>query len=259
MATNPVAEEQYDLQRGLSMIRRNAERTGVRAPVANLTDPGFREVMFGSLLPGKKNRRTNADIKEAVNLWCSNRAKAEDLYGHISDWDVSRVTNMSELFRGKRYFNNDISRWNVSNVTRMDGMFRDADSFNQPIGGWDVSNVTDMNYMFASARAFNQNIGDWNTSNVQNMSNMFLSAEAFNQNLTRWSIYGYPILMFYGCGISRENKPAKVRDATENPWEYSPYYGGAKKNRRARRRASRKRSRKGRITQKRGARRTRRR
>ena len=41
---------------------------------------------------------------------------AEETYGHISDWDVS-------------------------NVTDMNAMFFEADSFNQDIGDWDVGNV----------------------------------------------------------------------------------------------------------------------
>merc|ERR1712054_104558 len=43
---------------------------------------------------GKKLIRTDADIYQAVNEWCSNRKAAEEKYGHISDWDVSRVTSM---------------------------------------------------------------------------------------------------------------------------------------------------------------------
>ena len=34
----------------------------------------------------------------------------------ISNWDVSNVKNMSEMFIGCGEFNSDISNWNVSNV-----------------------------------------------------------------------------------------------------------------------------------------------
>ena len=44
-------------------------------------------------------------------------------YGHISAWDVSRVTNMQELFLGKRVFDQPIGSWDVSSVTDMSGMF----------------------------------------------------------------------------------------------------------------------------------------
>jgi hypothetical protein len=114
---------------------------------------------FGDLLPGKKYFRTNADIQTAVNLWCANRAEAEERYGHISDWDVSSVTDMSDLFRNKREFNDDIRQWDVSNVTDMKKMFWGARTFNQAIGNWDVSKVTNMSLLFYQSIAFNQPIG----------------------------------------------------------------------------------------------------
>jgi len=61
------------------------------------------------------------------------------LHGNISHWDVSRVTNMKELFRFKPGFNDDISAWDTSNVTDMEYMFSGARAFNQPIGEWDIS------------------------------------------------------------------------------------------------------------------------
>ena len=67
--------------------------------------------------------RSDDDIKQAVNEWCEDSKKATRKYGHISDWDTSRVTDMKELFWYQRNFNDDISRWNVSNVTIMDSMF----------------------------------------------------------------------------------------------------------------------------------------
>ena len=54
-------------------------------------------------------------------------------YGHISNWNVSNVTNMDELFSEKYYFNENISNWDVSNVTSMYRMFFNARDFNQEI------------------------------------------------------------------------------------------------------------------------------
>ena len=81
---NEATEEQYNMQRALYMIRRDAIKKGIKAPVANLTDPGFRRVMFGPLSRSKKLWRTNADIRVAVDMWCTNRAAAEERYGNIS-------------------------------------------------------------------------------------------------------------------------------------------------------------------------------
>ena len=41
----------------------------------------------------------------------------EETYGHMSNWDVSRVTRMYGLFYSKKTFNLDLSKWNVSAVT----------------------------------------------------------------------------------------------------------------------------------------------
>ena len=42
----------------------------------------------------------------------------------------------------------DLSNWDVSKVTDMQGMFCDCESFNQNISSWNVSNVTNMDFMF---------------------------------------------------------------------------------------------------------------
>ena len=96
-------------------------------------------------------RKGYDDIINAVNDWCDDRSIALEKYGHISEWDTSRVTCMKKLFLGKKYFNDDISKWNVSNVTNMQSMFCGASSFNQPLDTWNVSNVSDMSYMFCEA------------------------------------------------------------------------------------------------------------
>ena len=76
---------------------------------------------------------TDDNISTAVNMWCSNEEVAKGIYGPISEWDTSYVTNMSKLFANKRNFNDDISKWDVANVTNMESMFSDAYAFNQPL------------------------------------------------------------------------------------------------------------------------------
>ena len=104
----------------------------------------------------------------------------------IENWDMSGVTDMSDLFCENRSFNEDISKWDVSNVERMDGMFVDASSFNQDISGWDVSKVKNMEGMFWGASLFNQPIGGWVVSRVGNMELMFCDAISFNQDISGW-------------------------------------------------------------------------
>ena len=63
------------------------------------------------------------ELQEAVNLWCENKDEALNYYVHISVWDTSLINDMRNLFYDKKDFNQDISQWNVSNVTDMSDMF----------------------------------------------------------------------------------------------------------------------------------------
>jgi surface protein len=105
----------------------------------------------------------------------------------IGGWNTANVTNMSGMFWDAYVFNQDIGGWNTANVTDMSGMFRDARRFNRDIGGWNTANVTNMGEMFWTAVDFNRDIGGWNTANVTNMNNMFRDARAFNQPIGGWN------------------------------------------------------------------------
>ena len=118
---------------------------------------------------------------------CSYSAGGVD-YGHVSDWNVSQVTDMEDMFNSAGEFNQDISAWDVSNVTNMRGMFQAAANFNQDIGDWTVSNVEDMTDAFESANAFNADISGWDVSGVTTMRRMFQNAHAFNQNIGGWDV-----------------------------------------------------------------------
>ena len=117
--------------------------------------------------------QNNQELFDAVDLWIFDRDSALSLYGHISSWDVSNVTNMSGLFSNPNNFDENISFWDVSNVTNMSAMFYGAEQFNQNISNWDVSNVTNMEQMFFGADSFDQDISSWEVSNVNNMENIF--------------------------------------------------------------------------------------
>jgi surface protein len=149
----------------------------------------------------------DSNIQAAATLWSNNPTAAEAIYGNISDWNTSCVTNMSVLFQNQSNFNDDISQWDVSNVIDMSLMFTGVTSFNQDIGDWDVSNVTSMYLMFAGAATFNQDIGDWDVSNVTVMESMFNAAFSFNQSLGEWDVSNVfnMIGMFNAAGLNTCN------------------------------------------------------
>ena len=77
--------------------------------------------------------QTKAELQTAVDMWVSDNATALETYGEINTWDVSLITDMSDLFKDKSTFNDDIGNWDVSSVTDMSDMFKNATSFNQGI------------------------------------------------------------------------------------------------------------------------------
>lgn len=101
--------------------------------------------------------QTNQELYDAVYEWCLTKDKALKKYKcHISNWDTSKITDMSELFY---YEPNDDKSMLISN-------------FNDNISKWDTSNVTNMASMF-NLTSFNGDISKWNVSKVKNMCCMF--------------------------------------------------------------------------------------
>ena len=133
------------------------------------------------------------DVSNVTNM--SNMFYGASNFNQSIDlWNVSNVIDMSYMFSGAKEFNQEINDWDVGNVTNMASMFANAFSFNKPLNNWNVSNVTDMNRMFRDealgneGSIFNQPLANWDVSNVTNMSLMFRNHRKFNQNLVLWNV-----------------------------------------------------------------------
>ena len=128
---------------------------------------------------------TNDNIKDLVDKYIIDQKNLPQpfRYKYIGEWDVSRVTDMSNLFNNSKYyaFNEDINEWDVSNVTNMKSMFAGCIFFNKPLYKWKVSKVTDMSDMFNSCRNFNQDISIWDVFNVKDMSRMFIFCDKLRE------------------------------------------------------------------------------
>ena len=127
-------------------------------------------------------------------------------YGHISDWNTSNVTDMSDAFGNRNNFNQDIGSWDTSSVRDMSDMFNDASLFNRDISNWVTSNVTDFGSMFFGARAFNQNIAGWNTAAGTDMSTMFTGASVFDMDIGGWDTSNVTDMSFMFDGASSFNR-----------------------------------------------------
>ena len=136
---------------------------------------------------------TNDTIRSAVYDYihrgsdsCS--SCSDDRHGPISLWDVSDVTDMSQLFKCAYGFNADLSMWNVSKVNLMSEMFSRASDFNTDLSKWDVSRVIDMSSMFSDAVNFNSDLSMWKVRKVICMCATFSGATVFNADLSRWDV-----------------------------------------------------------------------
>jgi len=69
---------------------------------------------------------------------------ASSFTSDLSNWDVSNVTDMGDMFVGVSSFTSDLSNWDVSNVTNMTNMFLNADinetgtttNYDNLLNGW---------------------------------------------------------------------------------------------------------------------------
>ena len=165
-----------------------------------------------------KSPLDNTGLANAVAAWDSDPAAAEALYGHISTWDTSQVTDMAYLFcaysssycgssyykSNARYFNDDISTWDTSRVTRMYNMFMSAQDFNQDLSGWNIRAVTgDLGYLFYQTYDLDQYLG-WCFEYDVSISYAFYSTGC----------------SYSSCGVTQMSvcpTPAPTREPTRQP------------------------------------------
>ena len=136
----------------------------------------------------------------------------------LSNFDTSKVTNMSNMFLGMSNLTTlNLSNFNTSQVTNMAGMFfnilllttLDFSSFNTSkvtsmsnmfnnmpslttldLSSFDTSNVTDMRYMFFSmSNLTTLDLSNFNTSQVTNMNGMFSLPDMWASNDKLEKIY----------------------------------------------------------------------
>lgn len=103
-------------------------------------------------------------------------------YGDIMDWDVSRITDFSNLFNAARNpsvvrFNRDISLWNVTNGLNFSHTFAGARDFNQDLSFWTMKRAKSIDSMFQGAVAFRQNLCAWG----ENLPSDVVAESAFDE------------------------------------------------------------------------------
>lgn len=130
---------------------------------------------------------------------------------NLNDIDVSKITDMSNLFSSFDIRNIDISKWDVSNVEDMSSMFYNCYNLESigDISKWDVSNVTNMNFMFFHCY-YLESIGDisnWDISNIKDAHGMFEQCKKLSQigNLFKWKNKSNPDAVYDNMFIGSPN------------------------------------------------------
>tara|TARA_R110000796_G_scaffold252640_2_gene389880 strand:- start:127983 stop:143453 length:15471 start_codon:yes stop_codon:yes gene_type:complete len=188
----------------------NRDLTINATDVPDLTQGPSMAGMFASAKIGSPDL-TAWDVSMVTNM--SDIFNGSDFNGDVSTWNVSNVTDMSGAFGGTP-FNGDISTWNVGNVTTMRSMFIQATDFNGDLSNWDVTNVTNMESVFNNADAFNGDISSWDVSSVTDMTGMFSEADLFNQDISSWDVSNVVDMAAMFSGTKVFNQPLDAWDVS---------------------------------------------
>ncbi len=152
-------------------------------------------------------------------------AGVEKLYMPLADWDVSAVTDMSQMFQGcSKFFNNPMGNWNVSKVKNMSHMFEGCEKYNQPLDQWNVSQVEDMERMFEGCTSFNQSLANWKLRKCKKLGlgHCGMSVENYSKTLQGWAAQADIVtgltLDATGLVYTHEAKVAREKLITEKGW-----------------------------------------
>jgi len=146
---------------------------------------------------GKFNQNVGAwDISNATSIaaaFFGNNAPPYGVFNNggsdsIKNWNLSKVTNMSQMFQYQPFFNQPVGSWDTSKVTNMSTVFTFASTFNQNIATWDTSKVTNVDFLFYGASSFNQDISNWDMSKVTSMNSTFRYATNFDKPIDDWNV-----------------------------------------------------------------------
>jgi len=102
----------------------------------------------------------------------------------ICEWDASKVTDMSNLFKDGH----------IVHVSHFMSSYQgtiNSQNFNVDLSTWNTASVTSMSHMFQNAHNFNGDISTWNTQSLAHMGKMFENAHSFNADITKWTCDAY--------------------------------------------------------------------
>lgn len=123
----------------------------------------------------------NYSLRNAVKLWFENEERCIREYGHISNWNTSKVTDMSFLFHFRKTFNIELN-WDTSSLTNSMGMFYGCIKYNKPVR-FNMKNVYDASAMFFNCKEFDQEI-TFDLSKTHYLIAMFSGCKKLSKKVT---------------------------------------------------------------------------
>jgi surface protein len=138
---------------------------------------------------------SNWDVSKVTNMTCIFCGCSNP--GDLSKWDMSKVIDMSYMFTDCSNIP-DLSKWDVSKVIDITGMFSNCSNI-PDLSKWDVSKVTNMNYMFNNCTNI-PDLSNWDVSNVTDMRHMFQYSSNI-PDLSKWDVSKVTNIyrIFYNC------------------------------------------------------------
>jgi len=195
-------------------------------PVSNVTD--FSQMFLNA------SSFTNGS-NESLNQWVVSAATTMNSMFKETDKFNSNMfilpsgnstTDLGSMFESASLFNNGgtntINSWDVANVSDMSNMFKDAKAFNQDLSSWNTVSVNNMSNMFKDARLFDQNLGSWDIANLIDATDMLdgsgMSSTNYTQLLIQWATQAPNIQsnVSLGAGIIQYESAASASRSTLN-------------------------------------------
>jgi surface protein len=132
----------------------------------------------------------------------------------VPDYLPTNFTDLIAMFNNATSFNSpNITNWNMTKVRYVNNMFNGATSFNQDLSKWDVTNILTYRGTFFGAKAFNQNLSGWKTANATDMQVMFANTTSFSQDISGWDVTKVTTYGSFASGskLTSVQIPAKFR------------------------------------------------
>jgi len=177
---------------------------------ANLTT--MANMFSGFHAPGLNGvgRVDTSNVTDLSNMF--HGANFGDSVLDVSGMNTSKVRNMSELFHWTQAADiRGFENWDMSSVTNLSQVISAGFKFNRTIDltNWDVSNITDFQDTFEGLQADGLDLSGWKLLKLRSSTNFALATKIGEVNLTGWEI-GTP------CVDERQCNPISIIEMFSN-------------------------------------------